>query len=145
MSVTVKLYKTSSDREKLSKTLSNEKSYDCLIKETTDVIKPVIRISTTDNLSAYNYCYIERYGRYYYIDSIETTPNNYWVIHCTVDVLMTYKSQIRDCKGTVTRSETLFNAYLNDPEYKSYAYRKIVTKQFPTAINNDCFILLTVG
>ena len=145
MSVTIKLYKTESDREKLSKNLTDEKSYDCILKDTTEVIKPVIRISTSDNLSSYNYCYIETFGRYYYIDSIETTPNGFWIIHCTVDVLQTYNDQIKDCKGTITRSETLFNAYLNDPEYKALSYRKIVTKKFPTAIDNDCFILMTVG
>ena len=145
MSVTVKLYKTSSDREKLSKSLSNEKSYDCLIKETVDVLKPSIRISTSDNISDYNYCYIERYGRYYYIDRIETTPNGYWIVHCTVDPLMSWKNYIKNCNGTITRSETLFNGYLNDSEYKALAYKKIVTKKFPNSINDDCFILMTVG
>ena len=145
MSVTINLYTISDDNRVVNKTIGTPTSYDCNLKEQTDVTAPVIRIQTSSNLSGYNYCYIERYGRYYYIDRIETTPTGFWILHCRCDVLMSYKTQIKKLTGTINRSENTFNAYLNDSEYKALAYRKIVTKQFPTAINDDCFILMTVG
>lgn len=142
----VKLYTVSDDNKVVSKTLGTATEYaNCIMKETVDVTAPVIRISTSTELSGKNYCYIERYGRYYFVDKIETTPDGYWQLHCRCDVLMSYKTQIKALTGTLERSQNTFNGYLNDPQYKALAYRKIVTKQFPTAINDDCFILMTVG
>lgn len=146
MGFAIKLYTVSDDNNKVSKSLGTAKEYSsCILKETEDVTAPTVRIQTTDNLSGINYCYIERYGRYYFVDKIETTPNGFWQLTCRCDVLMSYKSQIRALTGTLERQENLFNGYLNDPQYKALAYRKIVTKQFPTALSNDCFILMTVG
>lgn len=145
MSFTVNLYVTTSDQNKLNKALGSAVSFDCVLKEQSDVLHPVIRVNTSSNLSGYNYARIERYGRYYYIEKIETTPNHFWEITMTVDPLMTYKDYIERVSGTITRSETIFDAYLNDPNYKAESYRKYVTRRFPTAIDDDCFILMTVG
>ena len=145
MSFTVNLYVTTSDRNKLNKALGSAVSFDCVLKEQSDVLHPVIRVNTSSNLSGYNYARIERYGRYYYIEKIETTPNHFWEITMTVDPLMTYKDYIERVSGTITRSETIFDAYLNDPNYNAESYRKYVTKRFPTAVDDDCFILMTVG
>lgn len=145
MSFTVNLYVTTSDRNKLTKALGSAVSFDCVLKEQSDVLHPVIRVNTSTNLSGYNYARIERYGRYYYIEKIETTPNHFWEITMTVDPLMTYKDYIERVSGTITRSETIFDAYLNDSNYNAESYRKYVTKRFPNAIDDDCFILMTVG
>lgn len=145
MSYNCTLYVTTSDRNKLTKSLSSAMSFEMVLKEPSDVLHPVIRVNTSTNLSGYNYAHIERYGRYYYIEKIETTPNNFWEITMTVDPLMTYKDYIERVSGTITRSETIFDAYLNDPNYNAESYRKYVTKRFPNAIDDDCFILMTVG
>lgn len=145
-SITIDLYNVSDDNEKVNKTLGTAKEFtSSTIKEQTDVTNITLRIQTTDNLSGYNYAYVSEYGRYYFIDKIETTPTGYWVLSCRCDVLMSFKTQILNLMGTVTRSETLYNGYLTDPTYKAYAYRNIVTRSFPSAINSDTFILMTVG
>lgn len=145
-SITIDLYNVSDDNEKVNKTLGTAKEFtNCSIKEQTDITNITLRIQTTDNLSAYNYVYVSEYGRYYFIDRIETTPTGFWVLSCRCDVLMSFASQILDLRGTVTRSESLFNMYLMDERYKAYAYRDIVTKQFPSAIEDDSCILMTVG
>ncbi len=144
--ITINLYNVSDDNEKVDKTLGTAKSFtNCSIKEQTDVTNITLRIQTGDNLSGYNYAYVSEYGRYYFIDKIETTPTGYWVLSCRCDVLMSFKNQILALKGTVTRSESVYNVYLQDSEYKALAYRNIVTKRFPNAINQDTFILMTVG
>ena len=143
---TIKLYTVTDDNNKVDKTLGTAKEYTgSIMKTMTDVTAPTIRIQSAENLSGINYCYIERYGRYYFVNRIRTTPNGMWEIDCRCDVLMSYKSEILSLTGTLERSETQYNGYLNDPEYKALAYRKIVTKQFPTAMTEDCFILMTVG
>ena len=142
--VTVKLYKISDDERVVTKSLGTAKEYDCVIRNEAEILAPEIRIQTTDNLSDYNYMYIERYGRYYYIKP-STGPNGLWRMKGRVDVLMSHRSELLALTGTLVRSETVYNGYLNDPEYKALAYRKIVTKQFPHAMTSDCFILMTVG
>ena len=145
-SITIDLYNVSDDNEKIDKTLGTAKEFtSSTIKEQTDVTNITLRIQTTDNLSGYNYAYVSEYGRYYFIDKIETTPTGYWVLSCRCDVLMSFRTQLLELKGTVTRSESLFNGYLMDSQYKSYAYRNIVTKTFPNAVANDTCILMTVG
>lgn len=145
-SITIDLYNVSDDNEKVNKTLGTAKEFtSSTIKEQTDVTNITLRIQTTDNLSGYNYAYVSEYGRYYFIDKIETTPTGYWVLSCRCDVLMSFKDDILALKGTVTRSESVFNVYLQDPEYKALAYKNIVTRTFPTPVDQDTFILMTVG
>ena len=145
-SITIDLYNVSDDNEKVNKTLGTAKEFtNCSIKEQTDVTNITLRIQTTDNLSGYNYAYVSEYGRDYFIDKIETTPTGYWVLSCRCDVLMSFKTDILKLNGTLTRSESVFNVYLQDPEYKALAYRDIVTRIFPTPVDQDTFILMTVG
>lgn len=144
MAVTVKLYKVTDDERTVSKTLGTAKEYSCTLKNEQEILSPDVTIQTSDNLSDYNYMYIERYGRYYFVKP-STTPNGYWRLAGRVDVLMSHRSELLTLTGTLVRSEKIFNGYLNDPEYKALAYRKTVTKQFPHAMTEDCFILMTVG
>ena len=107
-SISVKLYNVSDDNEKLNKTLGTATEFsNCTMLETVDVTKPVIRITTTTNLSHYNYMYIDQYSRYYYIERVETTPTGLWVLYTRCDVLMSYKSQILALTGTVTPLQRL--------------------------------------
>lgn len=144
--ITISLYTISDDKEHIDKTLGTPTTLsNCTIKEQTSVQDPVLRIQTDTNLSGFNYAYIDRYNRYYYIRKVETTPTGFWVLSLHSDVLMSRKEQIRELRGTVTRSESVYNAYLNDSQYKALAYRKTVTKAFPNAMEEDTFILMTVG
>ena len=139
-------YTTTDEAEKVTKTLTNAATYtNVTMKDPTDTVHPVVTIQTTANLSSVNYMRIERYGRYYFVEKPIAVKNGVWELHCTSDPLMSFKDSLFNVSGTVTRSETLFNAYLNDPEYKALAYRKCVTKAFPNEINNDHVVLITVG
>ena len=143
----IKTYKISDDNNKVSKTLGTPTTYTgCVMKEPTDVVNPVIRITSSSNLSDVNYCYIEHYGRYYFVDKITAVNNGLWELSCRCDVLMSWKDQIKNLRGTITRGETIYNGYLNDPEYKSYAYTETITRKFPNSFEGtDSLILITVG
>lgn len=145
MAISVKFYKVTDDAKTVRKTLGTAKEYNCVLKDKTELLDPVLTIQTTDDLSVYNYVYIAAFGRYYFITKPATVINGLWSFECHVDVLKSWYDEFKNLSGTLVRSETVFNGYLNDPEYKALAYRKIVTKQFPNAIDNDCFILMTVG
>ena len=140
----VKLYSITDDDRVVSKTLGTAKEYSCTFRDTEEILNPVIRINTSDNLSDYNYAYIERYGRYYFVKPA-VGPNDLWTLTAHVDVLMSHKTELLELSGTMVRNENTYNGYLIDPEFKAVAYKKIVTKQFPNAMTHDCFILMTVG
>ena len=145
MAVTVKLYKYAGDPGTVDKTLDETTaiSCSCEFRAEQDVLNPELTVSG-GNLSEYNYMYIDRYKRYYYIN-VSTFPTGKWLIHGHVDVLKTYTAGIHGLTGTVTRSETLANGYLPDERYKAKGYKAIVTKSFPAGVNNDSIILMTVG
>ena len=140
-------YTISDDNNKVNKSLGAGTTYEGVVmKEPTDVTAPTIRITSTSNLSNVNYCYIERYGRYYFVDRIIAVNNGLWELVCRCDVLMSYRLQILKLKGTVNRGERIYNGYLNDPEYKSYSYTETIVRKFPDSFEGtDALILLTVG
>ena len=139
-------YTTTDEAEKVTKTLTNAATYsDVTMKDPTDVVHPVITIQTTANLSNVNYMRIERYGRYYFVEKPIAVKNGVWELHCTSDPLMSFKESLLNVSGTITRSETVYNVNLIDDEYKALAYKEIVTRQFPFSVNQDTFILMTVG
>lgn len=143
----IKLYKTESDPKSVDKVLTADLSVDGVCRDPVNYVDPVIEIQGNSNghmLEGYNYMYIEDFGRYYFIN---ITPESYDLNivsgHC--DVLMTAAAWLRQRSATITRNELLYNSFLNDPDFNAYAYRNIVTKKFPNAINSDSVILMTVG
>lgn len=141
----IKLYKTDSDPRYVNKTLSNEVVINGVARQPLDILNPVIEVEDTNfQYAAYNYMYIEDYNRYYFI---ENTPESYNLETITGrhDPLMNSRVWLKQRNATIKRNENLYSAYLNDPEFNTYAYKNIVTKNFPYALNQDSIILMTVG
>ena len=143
----IKLYKTGSDPKYVTKTLTNELVVSGVCRDPVNYIDPVIEIQGSNDahmLEGYNYMYIEDFGRYYFIN---VTPESYNLNtvsgHC--DILSSAATFLAARTATITRNESLYNAYLNDPDFNTYAYSNIVTKAFPNAVNLDSIILMTVG
>lgn len=145
MSVTVKLYKYKGAPEVVNKILDEVTAItaQCEFRQEQDILNPELTL-TASNLSDYNYMYIARYKRYYFIKT-NTFPTGKWIIRGHVDVLKSYATEIYALTGTVNRSETLANGYLPDERYKAKGYKAIVTKTFPTGMTADSIILMTVG
>lgn len=143
----VQIYKTASEKNKLNKQLKLVKEINVKLLNDTEILKPVVEVShiPIKDLNSANYMYIPDLNRYYFIDNIELMTGNNVYISGSVDVLMTYMADILNLKGTVKRSESLKNGYIIDENYKSVSYSQIVTKRFPNSMNQDSFILMTVG
>lgn len=92
-------------------------------KKPFDLLHPTIEIMREDNQAGtnsmfnYNYCYIERTGRYYFIDTWESFPNSMWVGHLTVDVLASFKEQIGVQSYYVLRSHSKVDSRIIDGLY----------------------------
>lgn len=143
----VQIYKTESEKNKLNKQLELVKEIDVKLLNNTEILKPVIEVShiPIKDLNSANYMYIPDLNRYYFIDNIELMTGNNVYISGSVDVLMSYMADILNLKGTVKRAESLKNGYILDEHYKSVSYSQITTKRFPNSMNQDSFILMTVG
>lgn len=142
--VTVKLYKTSTPNNYITKTLSNEISLDCVYKDTVSVIKPTLVINTSTNLATYNYAYISDNNRYYYITNIKHVKNNIYELDLKVDVLFSHKTEILNNNAVIERQANSYNLYLNDDIFKVYNKVNLVTKNFSSGFTRNGSYLLTV-
>ena len=146
--MTITFYNNESDAIVVSKKITQISSINnAKIINETDIVNPSIVVSRKfydSIILKTNYLYIDKLERYYFINNISFAESMI-VIDCTVDVLMSYKKQIRNLTCTVTRNENLKNGYLNDDNYNIQAYKQVVCKMFPNGINNDSIILMTAG
>ena len=144
----ISFYNNVSEKEKIGKTLKNKKSLTGFLKQATSVINPVITIEI-ENPTKYNYCHIPQFHRYYFINDMVNVRNNLWEIHMNVDVLESFKTQIKANKAIVEKSEQTAssNEYFNDGStfyHDSREYNEIAMFQrgFDTA---PSYILITAG
>lgn len=127
MAFDINLYNYSGEPNRLDKTLGGTTlTLTGTLKEGADVINPVIEFydvgGTTLNLDDYNYMYIGAFGRYYFITDIIVDRTNVVFISGHVDVLNTYKNDIKNLQAMATRSEYEYNAYITDPTLPTYQY-----------------------
>lgn len=121
--MTVTLYKNKSDPRALNKSLTFIKSVSALLKEDCSILKPVFIL---DGVTLCNYIYIPDFGRYYFITDTEILAGKQMQITCEVDTLNSFKYEIEQVEGLVSRSQNLFNLYMTDPEVP------IPTRRFQT-------------
>lgn len=132
MSFTVKLCHNSSPVEKIGKSLDTGLDITgCVLKESTSILRPVIRIRTNSDITGYNYMFISEFSRYYFIDDIVSIHNDVWEVSGHVDVLETYATEIKANTAVIKRQQNLYNLYLDDPEFKALNYDNIQTLKFP--------------
>ena len=144
----ISLYKTNSEKNVVYKTLTNEVNFsEVTFKNPTEILNPVITISTAIDVEAYNYCYIPEFNRYYYISNITSVVNGLWTLNLSVDVLMSFKQYFAKFDVILKRSQTEYNKYINDGEIVTAADNIISTIKFPQPPLNKqmYFILTTVG
>ena len=139
--MTIKLYKTPSEVNKVTKALNDELSLTGELRESSSVITPNIKIED-DDLTDYNYAYIPEFGRYYFITNITSVRNNLWELAMRVDVLMTYATEIKANTAVIARNSNLWNLYYQDEQFKILNYETIQTKAFGVSLNPSSQIVL---
>ena len=147
MSFTIKLQKSKSDLNVLTKNIEDVLSIEGELRAETSIIRPIIRIETSNtDVFNCNYMTIESFGgRKYFIDDITSVRNGIIQISAHVDVLSTYDSQIRKCTGIISKQTFNYNLYLDDGSLKAYNNPKIVTKSFPNGFTGESYLLLVAG
>lgn len=143
----IKFYKNYSEKNHVDKDITQMGSdLQGTLRDNCSVINPVIKIEAFNNfdLTQCNYAYIPEFGRYYYINNI-TLTEKLFEISMHVDVLMSYRDEIRDNNAIVSRQENKYNLYLQDGVFKTEAFPHMQITQFPGGFTNYNFIFSVAG
>ena len=81
-----------------------------------------------------NYTYIPQLNRYYFITDIVAVSNKLWELHMHVDVLMSFKNELSNVNGFVSRNEFTFNENLIDDEVQIQNDVNISIKEIESGI-----------
>lgn len=105
-----------------------------VLREQCNFIRPSILIEYS-TVPDFNYIWIGKLNRWYYVRNITADVNGLYRIECEVDVLMTYRFSIRECRAWITRNEFTQDRYLYDDRYVStvlpqYEYRECSNNEF---------------
>lgn len=105
------------DKRQLHKNVNwKYKEFDVVFKTDNNVINPKIVVRNKGGKLKCNYCYIPKLNRYYWITNISTSNADFLILDLTVDVLMTYRKEIKNSFGFIDRNEIDYNNYLIDNE-----------------------------
>lgn len=120
--ISINLYQNSSENNRVVKDINQVGILYGVIKQSTSITNPIIIIES-ENLPTFNYVYIGKFNRYYYVNDIVSIRNNLWEIDMSVDVLMSYKDTILNQSVIVGRNEFEWNDMLIDNGVKTeYQY-----------------------
>lgn len=152
----IELYKNSAPPNKVNKSgnLSNKTVIEAvrfIEKNSLHILNPSVLIQLTDEVrdaSKYNYLYIPKFSRYYFIDSI-STEGGLIRIDGRCDVLMSHKSDILKSKQYILRQEKNNNSpYLDDnmlPISSKHNYKGEVFGRKVADVTCGRVILATTG
>ena len=96
----LKIYNNNSNTNVLSKNITLVDTLDFSLKIDNSILQPVLILK---NYSSGNYCYIEKFNRYYYITDIKLLTGGLYQLQLDVDVLMTYKDIIMNNPITTSK------------------------------------------
>lgn len=148
MAINISLYQMTEPENVFPKTIpaTPVSTHSVTLKEGCSIDKPTISFSAGSAIMAtLNYCYIDAFGRYYWIRDRNMLVNGVCEMTLESDPLQSFATQIKAVTATITRNENLKNGYLIDERYKAKSYKKIVHKAFPVSLDDMSIILMTVG
>lgn len=119
----VNTYTCSDDNNVLVKNLTEVSTLDNVkLKDATELINPEL-VLKSDDYPTFNYVYLPKFNRYYFVTNITATPNKIYRISLDVDVLMSFKDDILKSKGYVSKTTDA------NPMYNGTQYGSLVNKQ----------------
>lgn len=143
----IQLFNNKSDNRCIRKELINGLSVTGSLRESCDVITPVINFEC-DTLMKYNYAYIPDFRRYYFITKFTNVANNVWEVEFKVDPLMSFKGDILALSVVVDKQsdKIIGDEYIDDGSLvtDNYTFKEIYN--YSKGFNNESqYILITAG
>ena len=140
------LYKNSSENNVIGKSLAQIKSVECNLKNDVSVVNPTLVLSYTDSILDSNYCFIPKFNRYYFIDEIIPITGDRSIIKCRVDVLESFKDDIKSLTAIINKQETIADKFIDDGSWIVENKDFLQSYNFSNGFNdNGEFILITAG
>lgn len=120
----------------------------CSLKDNSGVLNPVLEIDMANNPGNLNYCYIQQFSRYYWVNDW-TWILGRWEVSLTVDVLATFRIPIALAEKYVVRSAYEHDNAIIDDFYPAIARRDITKRtidfDFGDIIANGMYVIGVVG
>lgn len=146
MAFNITLQRNNSERNRLTKDITDIITVSGELKTETSIIDPVIMIECDlSTVTGCNYMSIPAFGRYYFVNNIRSIRTGLVEFSCHVDVLSTFAAEIRENTAIVRKQENNWNLYLNDGSFKVYQNPNVLTKAFPSGFTTQEFVLAVAG
>lgn len=141
----IKIGKTSKRINSTSQTFSSSSTLTCTLKEPTSLHDPVFIVQGLSGGTIYNYA---EYGSYYYwVTDVVSMTNNLSEVHCSLDVLATYKNAIKNTSSYVLYADsTNWNQYVDDVRFYPEVFNassELAANIFPFNLSAEGCISLT--
>ncbi len=109
------------------------------IKNDTSIVNPVIvwQFSAREPFELSRYTYLMINDLYYYVDDIVSVRNNQYELHCSLDVLATYKTEISNSQAFILYSTSGYDVGLVDNRLSSNP--NVIRKTFETSPIRNLF------
>lgn len=110
----IDLYKNTTEENAIEKIIVDKKTIEGTLKTTIDITDFSVIFNFFEDWNNYNYVYIEKLKRYYFVESKRIVNNSLVEYDLIEDVLMSFKDLIRQQNILLTESETAFNGSKNN-------------------------------
>lgn len=136
------LYHTDDQANVINKHLLKLRTVNIIFREMIDEKSPVLLVHDSTIANA-NYCYLESFKRYYFIEQFHRFNAHLLQVRLTSDLLMTYKDKIvgQDLLITATSKPSYYSTSL--PIQATTTKR--ILKSDTTLSNDTSVILTTIG
>lgn len=122
-----------SDKRVMNKNLQTLNVLEIQLKENVSYISPVL-ILRNFNTNA-NYVFIPYFNRYYYINDVIFSTGNTFIVYCSVDVLMSFKSEFLSTRQLITR--------YNDDSISEIKKSPVIDDKLPVSQNLELINFIT--
>lgn len=140
------LYKNLSENNVIGKNLTQIKTLECNFKNDVSIINPNLVLYYEFALLDANYCYIPNFNRYYFIDEIIPITGDRSIIKCRVDVLESFKDDIKSLTAIINKQETIADKFIDDGSWIVENKDFLQSYNFSNGFNDSGeFILITAG
>ena len=142
----IDIQRNDSEKNRLDKNITNLAVLYGVLRNESSIVDPVITIEGNISvLASANYLTIPLFNRSYFITNIRVIRNNLIEISAHVDVLSSFKTEIRSNNAIVHKQENEWNLYLNDGTFKVYSNPLIETMLFPVGFPGSFDYVLAVA
>lgn len=149
--MTITLYKSPGERNRLSRSLTVVKTYvNAQITDIVNVETPELLINRDDTIIGFDYAYIQEFGRYYFLNDLQIVNGNQFKLFLESDPLMSFRSGILNSQCIAKRSTSRINPEIEDNQaaFKNIPKRihfKMANGFTPSGSSSSWNYILTLG